>query len=92
MKIIAVIPDSYKTKYIAEVSHEELCNYLDLYSYDTKTLKVDTEVDLGDGYTHWRKTEQALKKTQEFFNANIDNIKAITNAFTTLARKPNEKE
>ena len=78
MKVIGKIENG---RYICEVSHTEIEQFLDMYYGKMKELAVGENIDLGSGYKHYEETRMALKETQDFFKANIKNIKAITNAF-----------
>lgn len=79
MKVIAKIEEK---KYVCVVEHYELEKFINLYYNNLKELKVGDSIDLGTGYNHHRDTKEALKQTQQFFEANIKTIEAITNAFT----------
>jgi len=89
MKVLAKIDSK---KYLCEISHHEIEQYLDLYFDKLKELKVGDEVDLGDGYRHFQKTKSALDSTQDFFKKNIDNIKAITNAMLLVQSNTDVKD
>jgi len=84
MKILGI---SENGKYIAEVTHTEIEQYLDLYYGHLEKLSVGKEIDLGNGYKHYENTKRALEKTQDFFKANIENINAITNAMLLTSKK-----
>ena len=84
MKILGI---SENGKYIAEITHTEIEQYLDLYYGKLEKLRVGEEIDLGDGYKHYENTRRALEKTQDFFKSNINNINAITNAMLLNAKK-----
>ena len=75
MQVLGV---SGRDKYIVEIEHTELEKYLDLYYNNLKPLKVGDVIDLSDWYRY--KTATALTSTQKFFQDNVENIKAITNA------------
>lgn len=82
MKIIATVGP--RGPYIAEVTHEELEKYLDLYYNKLERLQVGQEIDLGRGYDFHRETMSALKKTEEFISANREVINSILNGITLL--------
>ena len=77
MQVLGV---SGRDKYIVEIEHTELEKYLDLYYNNLKPLKVGDVIDLSDGYRYYHNTATALTSTQKFFQENVENIKAITNA------------
>ena len=84
MKVLGI---SENGKYIAEITHTEIEQYLNLYYGKLEKLSVGKEIGLGDGYKHYENTRRALEKTQDFFKANIENISAITNAMLLTSKK-----
>jgi ribonucleotide reductase alpha subunit len=84
MKVLGTSKDA-KT-YICEVNHEEIEKFLDLYYNNMSKLNVGDEINLGEGRDWWQATLQALTKTEDFFKAHQNNIKAITKAFLTKAK------
>lgn len=80
MKIIGIAGDSYDPEYIATVRHSEIAKFLNLY-YGSKLghLKVGDTVDLGKGHDHASQIADAMRKTQEFVQANQTVVTAILN-------------
>jgi len=79
MKVIGTVNNN---TYLCEVSHTELEKLLNLYYKKKNKLEVGETIDLGIGYDWYRDTKDALDETKRFFKNNINNINAITRAFT----------
>lgn len=62
MKVIAKISES---RYLCEVSHDELEKFLDQYYGKLSKLSVGGEVNLGQGYDFAARIENACKKMAE---------------------------
>lgn len=62
MKVIAKVSDS---RYICEVSHEELEKFFDKYYGKMEKLSVGQEVNLGQGYDFAGRIESACKSMAE---------------------------
>lgn len=62
MKVIAKISES---RYLCEVSHDELEKFLDRYYGKLSKLVVGEEVHLGQGYDFAARIESACKKMAE---------------------------
>ena len=83
MKIIGM--GSGKT-YICEVSHTEIEKFLNLYYGKMKHMKPGDDVDLGKGYQFHHDTMNALRKTDEFLQANKDVVSAITSGISIAVK------
>jgi len=89
MKVIAKISCD---RYVCEVSHEELEQFLNKYYGYLSKLEVGDEVDLGKGYDFRRDCLDALSKTQAFINANKKAIETILNGITFLGTNVGKRE
>ena len=88
MKVIGVVPEKYGvTDYICQLSHTEIEKFLNLYyGKDRLTaLKVGDEVDLSKGYDFYNDSMNAMKKTDEFIQANKHIIETIMTGIKTIA-------
>ena len=81
MKVIAKISHD---KYVCEVSHGELEQFLNKYYGHLSKLNVGDEIELGKGYDFRRDCLDALSKTQALINANKKVIETILNGITFL--------
>lgn len=90
MKIIGMAEVSYNSRYICEVSHQELEKFMNLYYNKMQTLKCGEEVDLGKGYDFYHDTKCALEKTREFIESNGKVINAIINGVKLMATEDAE--
>lgn len=79
MKVIGISNDTYQKEYICVVGHNELEKYLALYYGKMKALNVGESVDLGKGYDYASEIATAMRKTQEFVQANQTVVTAILN-------------
>lgn len=89
MKIIGT---SDHDSYICQVSHTEIEKFLNLYYGKKKPLTVGETVDLGKGYDYASQIGDAMRKTQEFVNANQQVVTAILNGlnFQKIAEQTKE--
>lgn len=81
MKVIGV---SGGDTYICEVSHTEIEKFMGLYYEEMEDLKTGDVVDLEKGYDYAGKTAEAMRKTQEFIQANREIVEAILNGLSVL--------
>ena len=72
--------------YICEVSHTEIEKFLNLYYGKMKHMKPGDDVDLGKGYQFHHDTVAALKKTDEFLQANKEVVAAITSGISIAVK------
>ena len=72
--------------YICEVSHTEIEKFLNLYYGKMKHMKPGDDVDLGKGYQFHHDTMNALRKTDEFLQANKDVVSAITSGISIAVK------
>lgn len=78
MKIIG-ITSNHCGEYICTVGHTELEKFLGLYYNKLKPLQVGESIDLGKGYDHAAEIAAAMRKTQDFVQANQVVVTAILN-------------
>jgi len=83
MKIIAKVDDGV---FVAQVSHTEIEKFMGLYYNNMDKIKVGDEIDLGKGYQFHNDTMNALKKTNEFLQANKTVVEAITTGITIAVK------
>jgi len=76
MKVIGIV--NHDT-YICEVSHTEIEKFLNLYYGKKDRLKVTESMDLGKGHDFASQIADAMRKTQDFVNANQQVVTAILN-------------
>lgn len=76
MKVIAKVSS---TTYLCEIQHTEIEKFLGLYYGKLRELQVQQVVDLGKGYDHAAEIASAMRKTQEFVQANQTVVTAILN-------------
>jgi hypothetical protein len=81
MKVIGRIE---KGRYICEVNHTEIEQFLGLYYGNMKEIHVGDIIDLGKGYNYAEKVETAMRKTSDFIAANKQIIKAITDGISIV--------
>lgn len=79
MKVIGIANDTYQAEYICTVTHNELEKFLALYYGKMQKLKIGEAVDLGKGYDYAGQIADAMKKTQDFVQANQTVVTAILN-------------
>jgi hypothetical protein len=82
MKVIGMAGDNWSGQYICVITHSEIEKYLGLYycrdeSKKLKRLEIGNTVDLGKGHDYASEIQQALRKTQEFIQANQSIVNAI---------------
>lgn len=77
--------------YIAEIGHEELEKFLNLYYGKMTKLEAGEEVDLGRGYDFAREIKDAVRKTHEFISSHQKIIEAIFNGINIVALTKEEK-
>ncbi len=91
MKILAIKENGRKVSYIAEVSHEEIEKVYNLYYNKLGSLKVDQELDLGEGYnytTDIKATCASMQASMEKF----DKTKQMLLTFASIIDKARTKE
>jgi len=77
MKVIAKASDS---KYICEVSHDELEKFMNQYYGKLGKLSVGQDVNLGQGYDFSARIEQACKQMAEAVRA-FDAARSVMTAY-----------
>lgn len=82
MKVIAKANDS---KYICEVSHEELEKFMNQYYGNLEKLSVGQEVNLGQGHNFAVRIEDACRKMSEAMKAFDDARKVMTSYAVVIA-------
>jgi len=82
MKVIAKANDS---KYICEVSHDELEKFLNQYYGKLDKLSVGQEVNLGQGYDFSARIEQACKNMTEAMRSFDSARKTMTDFAVAVA-------
>jgi len=82
MKVIAKASDS---KYICEVSHDELEKFLNQYYGNLRKLDVGREVNLGQGYDFSGRIEQACKNMAEAMRSFDSARKTMTDFAVAVA-------
>ncbi len=87
MKVIAM-GDGH---YVCTVTHTELEKYLNLYYDGLKRLKIGDSVDLSKGHDFHREAKDALKKTEEFINANQKTINSILTGISLCGKISQEE-
>jgi hypothetical protein len=83
MKILAVISKNHRTRYIADISHEEIEKVFNKYYNKLGELKVDQEIDLGEGYNYTsdiQQTCESMTKSMERF----DNTRKMLLTFASI--------
>lgn len=87
MKVIAKANDS---KYICEVSHEELEKFMNQYYGSLEKLSVGQEVNLGQGHNFAVRIEDACRKMSEAMKAFDDARKVMTSYAVVIANGNSE--
>lgn len=87
MKVIAKANDS---KYICEVSHEELEKFMNQYYGNLEKLSVGQEVNLGQGHNFAVRIEDACRKMSEAMKAFDDARKVMTSYAVVIANGNSE--
>lgn len=82
MKVIAKANDS---KYICEVSHEELEKFMNQYYGKIEKLSVGQEVNLGQGHNFAVRIEDACRKMSDAMKAFDDARKVMTSYAVVIA-------
>lgn len=77
MKVIAKASES---KYLCEVSHEELEKFMDKYYGKLDRLSVGHELNLGQGYDFAGRIEDACRRMEEAMKA-FDNAQKVMTAY-----------
>jgi hypothetical protein len=85
MKVIG-IANQFHVKYICEVSHTEIEQFLNTYYGGTKRLEVGAEVDLGKGYDFAKDAKDAMDKTSDLIKSNKKVIEAILNGIQVVGK------
>lgn len=78
MKVLGI---SEGHRYIAEVSHTELEQFLNLYYGKLNHLKVGEIVDLGKGYDHAAEVSRAVSNLCDFIKNNRRIVDALSGGF-----------
>lgn len=86
MKILGHSNSRHNVIYIAEISHTELEQFLDLYYDKLGKLNVGDEVDLAKGREFYLNTMDALAKTEAFISANQKIIDTIFTGISVMGR------
>lgn len=88
MKVIAKISDS---RYLCEVSHDEIEKSLDQYYGNMGKLSVGQELNLGQGYDFAVRIESACKKMSEAM-AEFDRARATMTAYALAVSSANQTQ
>jgi hypothetical protein len=88
MKVIAKASDS---KYLCEVSHEELEKFLNQYYGNLSKLSVGQEVNLGQGYDFAGRIESACKSMAEASRKFGEAQSVMTGYAIAIARSENKE-
>lgn len=91
MKILG-ITGKCNDEYIAQVSHRELEQFLNLYYGKLNRLKVGEAVDLGVGYNFAKDIENAFQKTKEFIEGHEKIINTIARGTILVGKRLSKKE
>jgi len=85
MKIIGISADTFQREYICTVRHDEVEKFMALYYGKMKTLNVGESIDLGKGHDYANEIADAMRKTQDFVQANQLVVTAILNGLNYAA-------
>lgn len=88
MKVIAKASDS---KYICEVSHDELEKFLGQYYGNLAKLSVGQEVSLGQGYDFSTRIEQACKNMADAMRS-FDSARKVMTDFALVIASSREQD
>ena len=77
MKVIAKVSE---TKYVCEVTHDELEKFMNLYYGKMSRLTVGEEVNLGQGYDFSSRIESACKAMADSMRA-FDSARGVMTSF-----------
>ena len=91
MKVLGINGENYSRKYIVEIGHSELEEFLGKYYGKLDKLKAGEEVDLSVGMDFYKKTMDAVKTHRDFIQKNQEIVKILTDGFQILGRNEVEQ-
>jgi predicted component of type VI protein secretion system len=89
VKVIAKASDS---KYICEVSHDELEKFMNQYYGNMKRLEVGDDVNLGQGYDFSSRIEQVCKNMAESMRSFDSARKTMTDFAVAIAQSAHHEQ
>lgn len=86
MKILATRGAHSDLTYIAEIEHDEIEKFLNLYYGGLPKAREGDEIDLSKGYDFHKETLKALQTTEKFIQDNKMVIHGLLSGFSLIGR------
>lgn len=95
MKILGISTESYHTKYIAEISLDEIAE-IEYKSYGergelSKRLQVGSDYPIAEGYDFYTQILQVTKKMEEAYESFVRSAHSMSN-FSRMLKSKEEDE